>query len=274
MKRINKSEIYFQHAFYKGGDTFLLESAKTNYILFLTKGSAVLNLGSNNQSKLYIAGDIIFLPVSANLSITFKIDAEMLYVSFGSTAEVFSEIQKVLATNESNESGDTIGHIRVKYPLNFFVTLLVRYIEDEVMTPELSYYKLAELFMILKKYYGENEIRRLFLPIVSAYPEFKLLVFSKYKYSHNVDELAKACNMTKRTFERKFKVAFDGITPYNWMQKQKEYGVLRRLSRSGVTLGDIISEFNFYDASHFNKFCKQHYAQTPESMLKNNKEIS
>ncbi len=274
MKQNNKSEIYFHHAFYNGGDTFLLEAAKTNYIFFLTKGSAVLNLNTDIQNRLYIAGDIVFIPISANINIKFKIDAEMLLLSFGSSVDVFSEIQKIISTNEPCNSKEEIGHIRIKYPLNFFVTLLVRYIEDEVMTPELSHYKLAELFMILKKYYGEEEMKRLFLPIVSTYPEFKLLVFSKFKYSQNVDELAKACNMGKRSFDRKFKLSFDGVTPYNWIQIQKKKGVSKRLSMSGVTLSDIIAEFNFYDASHFNKFCKQHYSQTPEALLKAKRNIS
>ncbi len=273
MKQNNKSEIYFHHAFYNGGDTFLLEAAKTNYIFFLTKGSAVLNLNTDIQNRLYIAGDIVFIPISANINITFKIDAEMLLLSFGNNIDVFSEIQKIIATDEPSSFSEEIGHLRIKYPLNFFVTLLVRYIEDEVMTPELSHYKLAELFMILKKYYGEDEMKRLFLPIVSTYPEFKLLVFSKFKYSQNVDELAKACNMGKRIFERKFKLSFDGVTPYNWIQIQKKNGVLKRLSMSGVTLSDIIAEFNFYDASHFNKFCKQHYSQTPDVLLKAKRDI-
>lgn len=259
----NSPEIAFSHLVFEEGESFLVEAAKLNYIIFFTKGRA------SSGEKRYATGDIAFFPVSFDFTVTFALPGEVLAVCFDNTPDVFKEIQKLLVVHDGSSSDEeSSGYLKIKYPLNIYVMLITRYIEDKILTPDLAFFKLAELFTIFNRYYDEREIRDLFLPIVSALPEFRLLVYSKLKYDQNVDELASACNMGKRSFERKFSEAFNGQSPYEWIQKQKEKKILYKMSLPGVTIKDIIEEFNFYDSSHFNKFCKQRYHKNPQEIIK------
>lgn len=255
-------EIQFSHFTFEEGESFLVEAAKMNYIIFFTKGRA------SSGEKRYATGDIAFFPSSFDFTVKFVLPGEVLAVCFDNTPDVFKEIQKLLVVKEDSHDEESLGYLKIKYPLNIYVMLIVRYIEDGILTRDLAFFKLAELFTIFNKYYGEREIRDLFLPILSASPEFKLLVYSKMKFDQNVDELAAACNMGKRSFEKKFSEAFNGQSPYSWMQKQKEKKILYKLSLPGISIKDILEEFNFYDSSHFNKFCKQHYQKTPQELMK------
>lgn len=255
-------EIEFSHYTYEEGESFLVEAAKFNYIIFFTKGRA------SSGEKRYATGDIAFFPTSFDFTVKFTLPGEILVVCFDNTPDVFKEIQKLLVVKDDSSSEESLGYLKIKYPLNIYVMLIVRYIEDGILTRDLAFFKLAELFTIFNRYYGQAEIRDLFLPIVSAYPEFKLLVYSKLKLHQNVDELADACNIGKRTFERKFSEAFNGQSPYEWIQKQKEIKILHKLSLPGATIKGIIDEFNFYDSSHFNKFCRKRYDMTPQELIK------
>lgn len=239
-----------------------MEAAKRNYIIFFLKGRAF------SGNKKYNTGDIAFFPSSYDFTVKFILPGDILSISFDNTPDVFKEIQKLLVVSDMSPSEDNLGYLKIKYPVNLYAMLTVRYIEDKVLNESLAFFKLAELFTIFNKYYDEREIRDLFLPIVSSSPEFKLLVYSKFNFKFNVDELANACNMGKRTFERKFKDAFNGLTPYDWMQRQRKRKIYYKLSLPGSSVKDVMAENNFYDSSHFNKFCRKHFNMSPRRLIK------
>lgn len=265
-----KPDIEFIHREFDEGESFSVEAADRNYIVFITKGRSDVIFPSDTSEEdiHYNSGDIAFFPVSFDFCIKFRIRGEVLAVAFDSTLEVFREMGKLLMADDESDISEFNGHLKVKYPLNMYILLVQRYMADGMMSPDLAISKLSELFMIFRKYYDEADIRSLFLPIVSAAPDFRLLVYTRMKLIYNVEELAQACRMGRRTFEKKFKEAFNGETPYSWLQRQKRKKILKKASLSGMTISDIIQEFNFYDASHFYKFCRQHYGKSPEELLK------
>lgn len=255
-------EITFSHFVFEENDTFFIDAAQRNYIIFFLKGRAL------SGDKKYSTGDIAFFPSSFDFTVKFTMPGDVLSLSFDNTPDVFKEIQKLLVVKDSSGYDESLGYLKIKYPMNIYAMLTVRYIEDKVLTPSLAFYKLAELFAIFNKYYDEREIRDLFLPIVSSSPSFKLLVYSKFNFQYNVDQLADSCKMSRRTFERKFNKVFNGVTPSEWIQKLKTRKIYYKLSLPGASIKDVMSEFNFYDSSHFNKFCKQYFNMPPRKLIK------
>lgn len=269
-RSISPQDISFCHYVFNENGNFDVENINRNSIIFIINGIVAITSKNDpfHTAKSYFSGDLLFSPISYNFGLRFKTDGEILVISFESTLVIFKEMQKLLIVNRDEELIDYTGSLRVKYPLNMYLMLLLSYIKDGMMSPNLAYSKLSELFSLLKYYYNSRQVRSLFLPIVSNTPDFKIMVMSRMKIEYNVDQLAYACGMGKRTFEKKFKLAFNGEPPFSWIQKQKEEKILKRMSQAGVTISEIIQEFNFYDSSHFNKFCRKRFGKTPDEMMK------
>ena len=96
---------------------------------------------------------------------------------------------------------------------------------------------------------------------------FRNLVLTHYRKANNTEELAELCGYGIHTFRRVFKKEFD-IPVYQWLIKKRAENIRYRLSQSFVPLTDIIDEFNFSSAQHFNSFCKQYLGDTPGNLRK------
>lgn len=264
-----QGDISFTLHKFSEGDVYGVNSADTNYLLFITKGMASASKMSDtdNGRAAFASGDIIFFPVSFDFNITFTSPGEMMEVTFDTTVDVFRELQKILTTKDNSSLVEFNGRLRMKFPLNMYVMLIQSYLKDGVMDADLSAAKLTELFIIFRTYYNEQEVRLLFEPLTCSIPEFKTMVYSKMNLKYSIEELSEACGMSKRTFERRFSKAFGGIPPYEWLQKQKAKKMLRMMSCAGTTISDIIQEFDFYDPSHLYKFTKKQFGMSPEELM-------
>jgi len=265
----SQNDISFTLRKFAEGESYSVSSADRNHLLFITKGIATASLLSDTDEEHagFASGDIVFFPVSFDFNITFVSSGEMMDISFDTTVEVFRELQKILITKGNSSLMEFNGRLRMKFPMNLYVLLIQSYLKDGVMDADLSAAKLTELFIIFRTYYNEQEVRLLFEPLTCSLPEFKIMVFSKMNLKYNIEELANACNMSKRTFERRFSETFGGIPPYEWLQKQKAKKMLRMASCAGTTISDIIQEFDFYDPSHLYKFTKKQFGLSPEELL-------
>jgi len=85
--------------------------------------------------------------------------------------------------------------------------------------------------------------------------EFKKIVFSRYTKTCNVEQLASMCNMTTKTFTRRFKEQFN-TTPYQWLMEQKNRSIKTSLVQ-GVPIQEIADEFGFASTTSLISYCKK-----------------
>ena len=98
---------------------------------------------------------------------------------------------------------------------------------------------------------------------------FRSLVITHYRKANNTVELAELCGYGVHTFRRIFKNEF-GTSVYQWLIQKRAEHIKYSLSMSYIPLSDIIDEFNFSSAQHFNSFCKQYLGDTPGNLRKEN----
>ena len=88
-----------------------------------------------------------------------------------------------------------------------------------------------------------------------------------YHKANNTEELANLCGYGIHTFRRIFKAEFE-TSVYQWLIQKRAERIKYRLSMSYIPLSDIIEEFNFSSAQHFNSFCKKYLGDTPGNIRK------
>ena len=146
---------------------------------------------------------------------------------------------------------------------------IISYITDETYDSELWYIKHKELIWGFTRHYGAEELRSFFHPMTDEQVPFRSLVITHYRKANNTVELAELCGYGVHTFRRIFKNEF-GTSVYQWLIQKRAEHIKYRLSMSYIPLSDIIDEFNFSSAQHFNSFCKQYLGDTPGNLRKEN----
>jgi AraC-like DNA-binding protein len=150
--------------------------------------------------------------------------------------------------------------------LEAFLDQLVYYLDQGVKCEHFHEIKQQEMFLILRWFYSKEQLAYLFYPIIGQSIEFKSFVLDNHLKVKNIQELSNLAMMGRSNFDLKFKKEF-GMAPGQWLLKQKAKHVKIHMLTPGVNISDILIKFNFNSATHFTRFCKQHYGCPPSKMM-------
>ncbi len=59
-----------------------------------------------------------------------------------------------------------------------------------------------------------------------------------------------------------------GMPAGKWLLERKAQHLMHRMAEPGVTLSDIMIQFDFNSPSQLTRFCKQNLGQTPTEIIK------
>ena len=78
------------------------------------------------------------------------------------------------------------------------------------------------------------------------------------------DDLARACGLSVRAFERQFQAAYN-VSPHDYIRQLRVRMSCSALVFSRKSLADVATEFGFADQSHFTKEFRKFMAETPRT---------
>ena len=122
--------------------------------------------------------------------------------------------------------------------------------------------KILELLCYMRSYYGQEEMQRFNLPLLSANAQFMDFVWKTYREVRNVKEFAVKANCSAGAFNDKFK-KITGITPAQWLNEQKARNVYHELCSGRKSLKEISHEYQFSSVSHLGTFCRNKFGKSP-----------
>jgi AraC-like DNA-binding protein len=120
--------------------------------------------------------------------------------------------------------------------------------------------------LIFRWFYSKEQLAQLFYPIVGQSLDFKAFVLDNYLRARNIQELTNLAMMGRSSFDIKFKKEF-GMSPGQWLLKQKAKHIKIQMAMPGVTVSDIMMKFDFNSPTHFSRFCSQHFGCPPAKMI-------
>lgn len=159
----------------------------------------------------------------------------------------------------------TFPILSIKERLLEFILSVKKYLDDGVTCPYMYAAKQKELSMIFRSYYSTDELRTFFFPTVRRTPEFETFVMNNYLKMKGVQEFVDLSGMNLSTFNRKFKAHFKQ-SPYQWLIQQKSKHIYHDLSTTNRSFASIAREYDFSDASHFNRYCKTMFGSSPSTI--------
>lgn len=256
----------FKHRILEKGYNLNEQDKYYHHLIFFLEGEAVICC--NEQINRIIRPDeFILIPKSSDFSCRIVSTSDIVIFTFDRFPGVCNklELQSLAPFCENMEYDFQPTEI---YPfLHSFLDTIIGYLECKMNCKHLHEIKAFELFLLLRGFYKKEELAYLFYPIVGKSLDFRSLILENYLKVEHVDDLANVARMGRTNFNNKFREEF-GISPLQWILKQKAKHVRFKLAEPGNTLSDIMRLYNFNSATHFTRFCKQQFGCTPSELLR------
>ena len=265
------SNCLFKEQTVQYNEVFFVSELFENCILFVTQGSFEI-VNDLNQEHTIITDEMIFIPPFTFLKARALSTLKLILLTFENNNSLYQKLNLDSQTIICNTVTTGFKIMKINSHIQLFLSSISSYLNDNINCIGLFLNKQSELFYLLKIYCSRDEIINFFCPILCNKNDFKYNVLKNYTRDSSVSDLALKCNMSVKTFTRRFKENF-GETPYQWLLKQNIREIRIKLADPNIQIKDIAFEFGFASASHFSNFCKTQMNESPQAIREKIKQI-
>ena len=257
----------FKYIKAKKNEKRIFEMVNNCTVIFIMSGEAMISCNELVNGH-YRKGDIVLCPENSNCVWETLNDIESIILTGKPELPPCDE----KALKESAElwlnAIPTSLALPIKPRMTGFLESVKQYLKDDVMCPYMYKSKLLELSMIFRAYYSPEELVSFFFPAIRCTHQFESFVMNNYLRMKGVKEFVDLSGMNLSTFNRKFKAHFKE-SPYQWLIKQKSKHIYYELTTTDKSISAISKDFQFADASHFNRYCKSMFGASPTKIREN-----
>ena len=248
----------------KNGGNVDLEN-RYNYLIFLLNGEVVVNC-DEFTGRHFKKGNLFFIPRTAETQITIVEDSKMMVCVFDTIRSICDKFNLHSCWSICRDMKYDFRPLQIIPQFESFLGQLIYYLNQGVRCEHFHELKVQEMFLIIRWFYTKEQIAQLFYPIIGQSLDFKTFVLDNHLKVKNINELANLSMMGRSSFDIKFKKEF-GMPPGQWLLKQKAKHIKIHMSMPGITISDLLIKFDFNSATHFTRFCKQHFDTTPSKLM-------
>ena len=242
------------------------DNTNKNYLLFFLKGDITI---SYNQfhNKPFQTGDMILNPRSSLFKGVAPKESKLLLMFFDIPENSCDKLLLQSLSNICENMEYLFEPIKIRYPLTPFLEVLIHCIRNGMNCLHLHTLMQQELFFLLRGFYEKKDIATLFYPIIGKSIDFKDFIMNNYTKVNNIEKLISLSNLGRSCFFARFNEVF-GMTAKQWMLKQRNQLILKKLTEPGICIKDVIEELGFDSQGYFGRYCKQHFGCTPKQLIK------
>ncbi|MDR0537434.1 MAG: AraC family transcriptional regulator [Tannerellaceae bacterium] len=261
----------FKYNEVKAGESIDKMNTTYHHLIFLRDGLLKISCNEFIDRKIH-KEECIMIPAMSDMSCAALKDSSVMVLSFDALQNVCDKVMVHSYRSYASDFAYSFTPIPVRNPLFKFLELMETYLNEGVACEHMHELKQKELFLLLRRCYSRDELLTLLYPIIGI-SDFKNFILQNYQNVENVGELADMSGMGRTAFDCKFREVF-GVSTRQWILKQIAARIQYKIMDPEITIKDIMQEFKFNSASHFNRFCKQQFHCTPGELLKRSREQS
>lgn len=239
-----------------------------NFILFVLKGQ--LEISCNEfENRLFQSGEMIFLLRSSAVCVK-AMKKTKLYVMYFDTLLSPCDLQIAKAyMPDAEKTAYDFRPVSIPAPVQAFLDQLLYFQQQKVDCLHFNSLKHREFFILLRRFCPRADLIALFSPLISHSVKFRNKVLEKYSKLVNgrVTEFAGLVGMGRKNFDKRFREEF-GTSPAKWMQQETAKRLRLYLAEPDVTISDAMDKFHFNSPSHFNRFCRRYFNQSPGVLIR------
>ncbi|MCD7938572.1 MAG: helix-turn-helix domain-containing protein [Tannerellaceae bacterium] len=214
--------------------------------------------------------EMIFLPPGFPCLFSLESDTEVYFLYLSDPLRLYIKYIAFLS-EKTPLPKKLLVSLPLLEPIHEFLSSLLEYQKENLLSPILLEIKTAELFTLLKLLFPASHLTHFFAPVLLPGYSFMLKVLSAYKKVKSVEELAQKTALSLSGFHRLFQKVF-GTTPYKWLIQKRIQLLFEELTTSDKPLKQVAFECGFSSLSQMIRFCKKHHGTTPGEIRKRKEE--
>ena len=266
---IETAQPVFEYLETQKNEVYTFEVVEAYTLVFLFSGKALVSCNEFIDVPFH-AGEIGLWPMNSKCSWKTLANTSSIVLRGGDEHVPCDKKSLERHTRSWHDVVPSFHFLPIKERLMEFLQSVKKYIDDGVGCPYMYHAKRKELSMIFRAYYPSEELIPFFFPTVRYTHEFETFVINNYLKIKGVQEFVDLSGMNLSTFNRKFKAHFKQ-SPYQWLIQQKSKHIYHDLSATDKTFANIAREYDFSDASHFNRYCKAMFGSSPSTIRERRK---
>ena len=258
----------FSYCELKSGEESRKRDLPSNFILFVLGGSMEVSC-DRFENRVLQSNQMILLLRNSSVCIKALKNTTLYTLYFDkwiSTCD--QQLFKAYLPDTEKIRYDFMPTV-IPQPIVLFLKQLHSLQEQKIDCLHFNRLKHSEFFILLRYFCPREELVMLLAPMIGKSLEFREKVLEKYTQMKNggVEVLAGLVGMGRKNFERKFRAEF-GASPAKWMNDDKAKHLYMFLTEPDVSIADAMEHFHFNSATHFNRFCLQHFQKTPGAIIR------
>lgn len=227
--------------------------------VFLLSGKLEVTLEDKNtiemqDSKMYSLG------YDQSIGIKSIEESTIILLTFDKPKVLCDEFNLLNLKKHLPDEDSPLRVLPIRKQVYDFLNVMQSYLEKKMLCKHLQGIKQSEFFFIMRGFYTKAENAMFFYPLIESRDSFRAQVIEKAKTVETVKELAKACNMTTKTFTRKFKETFNQ-TPKQWMLARKKQEIKIEVLRTD-NFKELQKKVGFSSYAHLNDYCIKQFDKT------------
>lgn len=238
-----------------------LNSKHQFVIIFMLVGEMEISSELGERKKI-AADNFTLLNYETKYTCRVLKDAEFTMLYFEKPKIKCDKYTLLSLAEHSRKLKDDIRVLKMVEPLTMFINNLRIYLNNKMMCRHLHDLKESEWIFIMRGFYTKEQNAYFLEPIINSLNDFATIVHENYLKCHSVQELAELCNMSEKTFTRRFKEYFDD-TPKQWILREKAKYIKSDLDGGQLNLKQVANKFGFSSSSHLYNYYKKQFNTTP-----------
>lgn len=237
-------------------------SLKTQFVIIFLRAGEMEITSALNEKKLLSSNHICILNYENEYTckILENVYFTMLYFDY---PKIKCDKYSLIALNEYKvKTPDDIRILPTAEPMKVFVDNLSIYLKNRMMCKHLHDLKESEWLFLMRGFYTKEESAYFLSPVIDSLNDFTIKVKDNYLKCDSVKDLAERCNMSEKTFTRRFKEHFND-TPKQWILREKAKYVKSELDNGKLNVKEIANKFGFSSSAHLNNYYKKQFNTTP-----------
>lgn len=253
---------------YQAGDTFTIDKKEQNSIIFIIKGSVIVN---SIEKENYIVNERQFIFCYKEFTYDFvaQTDAEILVSYFSKTGATcdLGTLYKLYKNSYKSIVYDFCS-LPFNDALENWLQLALKFVRDGINCSYMHSSIHEAMFVVFRFYYTPKELLHMLYNLFSKEFSFRTLIENNRPKAKNLNHLAELCGYDIHTFNIVFRKYYVNITPYNWMQEEKSRDIYKDLCDTDLSINAIAEKYNFSGTGHLSEFCKRFLGNTPLKLRK------
>ena len=246
----------------KAGEVIIMERSHTSSIVFVTKGSCVID--SNERTDYHVGENHVLLCYQDyNYEFKAETDLELVICYFANPGAACNMGALSKQLRKKTDFQYEFKALPFYESFEEHLSLLNKYLDSDIRCAHMHHSMMELVFINFRFFYSQDEQLNFFYNLFGHTVSFIALIENNRSKAKNLKQLADMCGYTINQFNEIVRRHVPDKTPREWIQDSRRVEILNDIKYTDIRLYDLSEKYGFSGPGNFCAYCKREFGELP-----------